>query len=254
MGTPDVERATAALASLDALRSAGVAGLDGIADEIAFRRVQVALARRDEQALERHLAALRARGGPFADAADRLLYRDALSRLSADGDDAGAARALVRHGLMVMGQYVRTPEALADDAVATLHTRVASAAAFLWRAERDADMRSIALTIDRGLVEAGRASAGVLERLAELAEAADEIDEALETWKSLLAGAEPGSDAWYRARFHSLRLMAQVSPARARLVMDQHKALHPDLGPEPWGPLLRDLDLAIPPAGDGGAP
>ena len=54
--------------------------------------------------------------------------------------------------------------------------------------------------------------------------------------------AEPGSGAWYEARYHQIALLADIDPARARIVMDQHRTLNPDYGPEPWASRLAALD------------
>ena len=43
----------------------------------------------------------------------------------------------------------------------------------------------------------------------------------------------------------SIRVLAQVDGRRARAVLDQHRVLYPDLGPEPWGTELQQLDASL---------
>ncbi len=259
MSAPDIERAARALETLDAIAVYAGASLDQVADEIAFRRLQIALARADEDEITRRRDELNAIGGRWADSAARLLYRKALAALRLRPEDPGAAREVVRHGLPVIGQFAEGPAALADPAVYTLHHEVAGAAALLWSLEHDESMRDLALRLDRGLLAAGSPSAQVLRRYAGISEACGEVAPALDAWRRILSGVRQDSGDWYEARYHSLRLLAASDPGRAREAMDQHKVLHPDFGPEPWGPMLRDLDgrVAAPsgtPAPTGGPP
>jgi hypothetical protein len=47
-------------------------------------------------------------------------------------------------------------------------------------------------------------------------------------------------------------LLADLDPARARAVLDQHKQLNPDYGPDPWGVRLEQLDGRLPRAPNDG--
>jgi hypothetical protein len=232
-------------------------GLDTseLAAEIAYRRLQVALAKGYEDDIEARLTELHAIGGRYSTAADRLLYRRAYDDWTRSPHEAEKAVAVVRHGLNLMTQFGDDEEALNDPVVYGLHDTVASAAAVVWRLDQDGRMRDIALEIDERLIVSGRRSQGVLSRFAELAEAAGRIEDALDAWRTLLAGYDAESDDWFEARYQSLRLLLHVDQARARVVMDQHKLLHPSYGPEPWGEKLSGLDKLIPapaPADDAG--
>ena len=109
-------------------------------------------------------------------------------------------------------------------------------------------MRDIALGIDKRLVALGSPPLQVLRRYAELTEAAGDRSAALEAWRLLLSGTNPTAPDWFEARYHSLRLLLASEPARAREAMDQYKVLHPEFGPEPWGPKIKELDAQIPAA------
>ena len=70
----------------------------------------------------------------------------------------------------------------------------------------------------------------------------------------LAAGSPAGTHRWYEAKFRLITLLAEIDPARARGVMDQHKGLNPNLGPEPWASRFAALDARIPPAQLQGGP
>ena len=73
-------------------------------------------------------------------------------------------------------------------------------------------------------------------------ESAGDADAALDCYRSLLAGYDPGSAQWFNAKVHLLRLLIETDPARAREVFDQHKLLYPDLAPEPFRSQMRAIE------------
>ncbi len=239
--TPDLERARASLETLDAIVAQTAIDLKTIDAELAFRRFQIAFIERDTIELDRRLAALHEIGGPFSDAADRMLFNRARANWQASPTDASAAMQVVRHGARVMSRMGDGETALADPAVRALHASVAEAATTIWKARGDVAMRDTALRVDRGLLAAGFATAGVLRRIADAAEDAGHAGESLDAWRTLLAGLTPDSVAWFEARYHSMRLLWKVEPARAAEVATQHRLLHPNFGPEPWGAKIREL-------------
>ncbi len=249
MSAPDLERASRALTTLDAIAAYTGASLDSVADELAFRRLQIALARGDDEEVTRRLDELYAIGGRWADAAARLLYRKALGAFRQKPTDTAAARDVVLHGMRVVGQFGRGATALADPAVYNLHHEVSAAAVLLWEQGHDELMRDLSLELDRGLLAFGNPNAALLRRLARTSESVGRTEDALDAWRRLVTGIPEGDAGWYEARYHSIRLLAATDSARAREAMDQHKALHPSFGPEPWGPLLRQLDSRLTPAG-----
>lgn len=257
---PDPDRARASLETLEAI--AARTGLDVAkvaGGELAFRRFQIAMLERDSFEEERQLSRLHEIGGTFADAADRMLYNRALSAWRTSPDDAQAAAEVVRHGARVMARLGADESALRDPAIAALHSTVAEAATVVWRARGDVTMRDVALRIDRALVAAGVNTVDGLRRRAHAAEDAGHTHEALDAWRTLLAGLPNDSDQWFEARYHSLRLLWHLDRDRAAQVATQHRILHPTFGPEPWGSRLRQLHDTIMAAadesgGDGGTP
>lgn len=238
---PDLDRARASLEILDAIVAQTGLDLASIEGEIAFRRFQIAMLTQDATEEDRWLERLHAIGGPFADSADRVLYNRARQAYLASPSDAAAASRVVRHGARVMTRFAQGEDALRDPAILSLHATVAEAAAAVWKLSGDLAMRDVALRIDRELLAAGHANVQVLRRMADAAEDAGDKQEALDAWRTLLAGLPSESVEWFEARYHSLRLLWELDAQRARDVMQQHLVLHPTLGPEPWGSRLGEL-------------
>jgi tetratricopeptide (TPR) repeat protein len=246
----DVSTAQEAMTIIDSLARFHGVDLAKLADELGYRRFQIAVARRDPQAEARELDALRALGGPFVPAAERFIFRRALDRWRADRDDLEAAASVVAGGTRVLLHADFTPAALAG-----VRDGVADAAAALWHSRGEVAMRELAMRLDQEQVEKGFKTLGSLRRLATMAEQAGEIDLALRSWLDLLAAAEEDADAWYEARHESIRLLAKGDQAKALAALRQFKALRPGYGPPPWDAkfdaLERRLGLATstPPGG-----
>ncbi|MCC5787256.1 MAG: hypothetical protein JJU33_11215 [Phycisphaerales bacterium] len=242
---PDPARARRSLTMLREIVS--IAGVDKapFADELLYREVQIALAEGDVESASEAGRRLRQGDHPLAEAAEGLLFRDALARFQRDSSDFQAGREAVESGRRLLSISMSKGGGPGDRQFAAISARVADVAATLWRKRADEQMRDTALEVDGRLVDAGRASATMLLRFAELAEAAEEHERALDAWRRLLTGLDASSPDWFRARHESIRLLMRTSPERAALVMDQHKALHPNFGPEPWGERLRELDRRL---------
>jgi hypothetical protein len=249
LSTPDVARLDAALETLDQIVGAIKLDVSAAEDELTYRRLQSALLKRRTDIAEQQIARLRAKGGPFAAAAERLMYREALAAWHAAPSDPRAAKAVVASGTRVIEQIASKPGALQDPGVIAICNDVADAASAAWEIEKDAAMRDAALRLDRRVIEGGRPPAAALRRYAVLTEAAGDASSALDAWRRLVGSMPPEDAAWYEARYQSLRLLVSSDPGAARSALDQHKLLHPDFGPAPWGQKLRDLDSSLPAAG-----
>lgn len=250
---PDVVRAEALLAIIESLPAEAVLTPE-VREELLYRRVQIALARGDEAVLRRRLDELRAMNGSLAQTADRLMYTRAARAWATAPADPELARQVVAAGQRVIAQYPAAPEGLADPTVALLHSSVAEAATVVWRLTSDRAYLDVAVRLDTALIDSGRATAPGMRRLAELSEAIGDHARAMECWRGLLSGLRPGQTDWFEARFESIRLMAASDAAAARRVMDQHRVLYPDYGPDPWGERLRDLDQRLAAAASGANP
>lgn len=242
---PDVERAARLLDLLE--DTATVAGLDlsDIESELAYRQLQIAIARDDENAAAMAGATLARVGGPHARAGDRLLYRRLFERWQRRPDDADLALRLVGVAQRVLAQFKPLSDHQGDATVAGVIDTVAQAATTVWQAQSDDSMRDIAINMDTLLIELGTQTAGSLRRLARASEAAGDLPTALSAWNTLMAGLRDASDGWFEARVESIRLLAETAPGDARAALDQHRMLYPELGPEPWHSRFLQLDQQL---------
>lgn len=252
MATPDLDRAEAALSRIELIfeqqgRDAGL-----LRPELNFRRLQIAWARNDLVTAEKLMDELEVEGGEFARAAVREVYQRAVRSWSASPRDAALARAVIKVGDRLIAQLSETPAGASAASTLAVCNTVAEAAMAVWSADKDAAAAELAMRLDQRLVEAGQPTERTYRRLAELCEHAGDIPGALQAWRGLLNGLPAGSEEWFEARYENLRLLATVDPAAARQVMDQHKALYPSYGPEPWGIRLQELDARLSPAAPAG--
>ncbi|MCC7389922.1 MAG: hypothetical protein IT431_14270 [Phycisphaerales bacterium] len=242
---PDLPRAERLLRVLD--DTATLAGLDlsGVAGELAYRRLQIALARQDDGLISAATAELDRAGGVYARSGERLLYQRSFDRWQAAPGNAEGALRVVGAGTRVLAQFEPVEQHKNDPSVTGVINAVAAAATVVWEAEADEGMRAIAVDMDRRLVALGKQSAVSLHRLAKNAESAGDLETALHSWNTLMAGLQAGSDGWFEARVQSIRVLARIDPGRARAVLDQHRVLYPSLAPEPWGEALRGLESQL---------
>ncbi|GJQ30332.1 MAG: hypothetical protein HBSAPP03_22160 [Phycisphaerae bacterium] len=253
--TPDVSRVEAALAALAAVEREHALDLRELDAEIEFRRLQMALARGDDAQARRCLDVLRGASGPYARTADRLMYRRALSLWRAAAE-VRHARDVSAYGLRVLEELEAGGAAAGEPTVVALRDAIAEAAAAVFRDDGSAMHRDLALRLDTAQLASGHRTAASLRRLAEFQETTSKPTEALAAWQELLLALPAGSDAWFEARYHSLRLLIAAGAPQALDVFTQFKAMYPDLGPEPWRSRFAELDLVLkgvaPPVKSGG--
>lgn len=257
LSSPDADRAARVFKMLDELHAAVGLDLSGVADELTYRRLEIAIARNDQPAIQTHLEALHkagregGAGGKFSSLADRRLYRDAARDWQRLPGDEAAARRVVDLGARVIKSLGSSPEVLANPSAAGVHATVAAAAMFVWSRTKDRTMLDLEGAIDKALLASTPATASLLRRHAQGSEARGEAEAALDAWRRLMAGLPETDAGWFEARYESLRLLSVSDPAKARQALDQHKIMHPTLGPEPWGEKLRELDRSVPAASPG---
>ncbi|MGE3321125.1 MAG: hypothetical protein AB7K52_02570 [Phycisphaerales bacterium] len=255
---PDVARAEQALDTLRTVVAHNGVDLSKHEPEFKFRRFQIMLAREDEAGAEALADALRASGDRLADAADRMLYQRAVMRWRRAGggerpEGAAAdpwlkthAASVVKLGSRLIDTMGAGPGALRDPGVQTVYRQVAQAAADLWETEKIESARDLAIRLDRALLDAAKARndpppVDALTRVAMLAEPAGDAAMALESWRVLASGLRGGSMEWFRAKYHTARLLSASDAAKALELLTQVRVLYPELGPEPWRTRLREL-------------
>ncbi len=257
--TDGVGRTVAANSILDwfdELREGGVVDLSDVQDELDYRRLQTHLINDDpESAVEIADRLWRADPeGLWTRVATRTMFRFADRRrrdAETDGSDDREAVAMIRRfGARVIEEYEKDPDALEHTTALAHYSAVAEAAMAVWRRSGDQDSGREALSLYKRLLDARPRNARFLRATAMLAEAYDDDDLAINCWRTLIAGSAQASDGWFEAKFRLISLLARTDPNRARAVMNQHRELNPDYGPDPWGPRLRALDLRLRAAGD----
>jgi tetratricopeptide (TPR) repeat protein len=252
---PDTSRAASVLATLEAVASRRSLEIGGLGEELAYRRMQIAIETGDSETAERNADLLRRGSGPFAQAAEVLLYDRAADRVRRSPEDMALARELVRAGARLLTRIKDSNKAAAD----SVRNAMADAATRVQLAERDAQMLELALQLDKELVAGGVNAAPILRRYATNLEAGGQLRPAYEVWVMLLNSLDPSTEDWLEIRYRSLLAQSRFDPASASGTLRQYKLLHPDFGPDPWGGKLRELDesitsLSTPAPGAGGGP
>ncbi|GIW74244.1 MAG: hypothetical protein KatS3mg103_0766 [Phycisphaerales bacterium] len=243
---PDARRASALVELAEELARRVPQPPDGLGQELAFRRVQLALADRQPERARRLAEAIDPDAGPYRALAMRAIYVWSAQRMDEQPEDPSHARRVVEAGRSVIAQLGDQP--LAQRQVLGVHATVARAAWRLWRGDPQgpqarADL-DLMLAIDARLAEADLADAYALMRLGYGLEAVERPGEALEAWRRLLAGATAGTPMALRARYESARLLARQDPQRALEALRQHELLEPT-SHEPWASRLADLRKAL---------
>ena len=221
------------------------------ADEINYRRVQEGLLRGDPDRAETIADQLWAvdRDGAWSQLAARAIFKYALdrwhSRETGPSHSAAVLDLVVRHGGRVLREYDDDPGALDRPSVLAYHAAVAEAALEIWERTNDQTRGRAALFLYEKLLGKRPRAAKFLRATGLLSERLGNPEQALACWRTLVAGSDVGTDRWYEAKFHVISLLLSTDPDRARAVIDQHKRLHPEYGPEPWGSRLRGLDARI---------
>ncbi|MEM9064700.1 MAG: hypothetical protein AAGB51_04340 [Planctomycetota bacterium] len=241
MPIPDARRAGEVLRSLRANARIAALSLEQYRDEFDYRELQISLALEDLGAADRAVAALRSRGGPYAEVAERQVYRSALAAFR-DRSTAQSAERLVTIGLALL-------ESLGPDhgAASGIREGVATAATALYDLRGDMDALGTAVLLDTESMRTGTATRDQLRRLAHAAKASNDLTLQEEAWRTMLAGTPRGSDAWFEARYETLVIIAARDATRARAVLAQYVLLVDGYGPEPWDSRFRALERELSP-------
>jgi len=254
---PDASRAQRAMDALERLIDAGLIDEAPIEREMRYRAAQVAVARGDLDGARATLDRLREAAGAGDEQAEALasslamsIYRGAAATWrDAQRSEEGLAEAARRVAAVGADLLDHLPDGQTRLAVAA---GVAEAHHDIWLASREEEALEAALERHIALEEQGVTDPAFLRRLAELAEAAGEVDRAVGAWRTLATGLAPPDGAWFEARWRMLRLIASEEPARARSLLEQHATLYPQYGPAPWGERLAGLHDRLRAEGESG--
>ena len=256
----EVRATQTAAALIEALEKAAAQGtfdMREAEEEIAYRRLQVAM-------IGERWADVEAGLQPFekpeatklwAEAALRLAIRGAESRRRsspADAPERGAFVAtILRAGDAIFARAGGYEAALAPsnaDAPALQQIAVVllDARAELVRSNADRDEAARGLELADVLLAKRPNDGALLRSGAQLAEAAGKYERASDLLRALVGGLPSRTEPWFTAKVDQMRVLGKLDPARARAVIAQFRALYPDLGPEPHRSRILEIERSLP--------
>lgn len=260
----DARLAGELLESLGRAAAAGSFDPSTASEELAYRRLQVAILEDRWADVEPLLAAFETEEATplWADAALRLALRGAEARRRASAAESAARGAfvatVVRAGDAIIARAGGPSKAADEPAIAAIARIVLDARAEMLAASADRGQAERGLALAEALLARAPRDAALLRACAMCAEASGDLGKAAEHLRSLVGGLPPRTEPWFAAKVDQLRVLAALDPARARAVLAQHRALYPDIGPEPWKSRMLAVEGAMnaapAPGPEGGAP
>ena len=250
----DIARVGPARAALDALNDLSVnhgIDLSAYVDEIDCRRIQERLISEDPGAATKLADELwsRDQSGIWVRIATRSLFRygHRVWKASATGEarSTEGIDLVIRYGGRVLHEFKDDANAMNQPGTLGYFAAVAEASMAKWELTGDQERGKAALFLFQKLLANRPKHAGFLRATALLEEGVGDRTRAMECWRTIVAAGDQKSTLWFEAKFNLIRILAQSDLGRARQVMDQHKQLNPDYGPEPWGARLKGLDQSL---------
>ncbi len=245
---PDLARAERTLDTITSLIASGQADGADLGPELKYRSAQIALHRGDTAKAERLVGELRDADPELARASARMFYNYALRewrRAERTGaDPVEHAAGVARHGQRVLDDMSGEGVEETNAAFTSVRFNVGEALMVGWEAHGDAAALGRALEVYRALVALFPSDRRALEGLGGAARASSLYDVAMESYRTLIAGVEAGSEEWFRYRVFIVETLLEHDVERGRAVLKQHVVLYPDFGPAPWGDRLRELSEA----------
>ena len=177
------------------------------------------------------------------------LHRAAFQRMRNGEASLSVVRSAVAAGerfiALVAGSETPIEEALEDSSLLPVAASVAAARQAIFNADGDEENGRRALELYKSILVKRPRDGSVLEAGGELGVRLGENEFALECWRRLGSAAASGSDLWWKARCGLIGVLAETDPDRAREVLEQIRALHPELGPPTFRARLQELDIRL---------
>jgi hypothetical protein len=217
--------------------------------ELTFRELQIATAKNDsdqmESAASRLLTTTDA-GGQFHAAGERLVYRHFATRYKPGAEDTEAqtrlAQLVVKYGVKVIDRIGADSQQIKDAGGLGVYSTVAGAAMEVASRTGETAMRDLAIKLDRTILSVQPRAEVSLRRLALASEQAGDFAGASANWKTILEAVPASSEAWFEAKYQTMRLLSKIDIDKARAAMREHLILYPNGGPDPWGAKIGELD------------
>lgn len=244
-GIARLREARQVLDRLSAAGSSGLVNIEPLRDEIDYRRFQIQVLGGEFEAAAQWVEELWAANpsSPFARAAAQDLFVYAVQDWRAFPLAEDLDQTLER--VIRFGQRLVAPDGPLDsvegDLAISQAATVAEAARLLGKRTSRTGPATLALDWYGKLLEAAPNYYPVVKANAEIAEEQGRREDALDLWRTAAAGLDSNDTEWFEAKYHQMRLLAEVDLERARLVMRQFELLHPNYGPYPWHDPLVEL-------------
>ena len=257
----DTKLAAALLEGLEIAGARGEFDLREADEELAYRRLQLAIHSNRWADVETALAPFEKPEATrmWADAALRLAVRGAEARrrsVPADAPDrAGYVATIVRASDAIFEREGGVATALAANGsefknLAPIARIALDARVELLGTSSDADIGRRGLAIAEALLASSPRDAALLRAAAVCAETAGDYERAADNLRTLVGGLPPRTAPWFDAKVDQIRVLAKLDPARARAVLSQYRTLYPDLGPEPVRNRILEIERTLPAEGD----
>jgi len=237
---PDVLRVQNVLTLLESIVAFHSLDITPYRDELSLRRFQVATLRLDTATADRELLRLRETKGPYLLAAEQFMYDVAVAGWANLPNDSAAAKRVAAAGTRLL-----LYPALGARRLASIQEKIAAAAAYIFASTGEVEYRELALSLDEKQAAVGMQTLATLRRTAAMREDAKKYDLAANAWLEILAAQGEGTDAWYEARYESIRLLALIDAVNASAIFAQFKSLHPSLGGKPWDEKFTELERKL---------
>jgi hypothetical protein len=228
---PDYSRVSQLVASVAEAAERLDAG-SAAAVEYQYRKLQLAQRAGDAAALQAAAAAIARHGGgtPYELPALVIVARaaDAAVAAATDRDRAARQDEAVRIYTRLVALLGDSPAALAENKNA-----LAASSKLAQYDEERGRWKEASARLSR-LVEALPKDRRLLRRAGLAAYQAGDYPAALNFWRTLLAGADGGSDEWLEAKYYQLACLAQTDRPAAKKVYDQFQLLYPTVKSAEW--------------------
>ncbi len=251
----DRDRGAAYFARIElAMERGGFEQVPDLPNELEYRRLGMAIATDDFEDAMIRLDRLPVEADtPEAARWSRLgaqrLHRAAFQRMRNDEASLPMVRAAVLAGErfigLVAGPETSIDEALEDDSLLPVAASVAAARQAIFNVDGDEENGRRALELYKSILAKRPRDGSVLEAGGDLGTRLNDEEFALECWRRLGSAAASGSDLWWKARCGLIDVLAETDPDRAREVLEQIRALHPELGPPTFRARLLELDIRL---------
>lgn len=247
----DTALAASLLTAIDASVARGEFELAEAREELAYRRLQLAIMQNQWELVESGLAQFELPSATdlWADAGLRLALRGAeIARRATAKDDprrsafvatsVRAAEAL----LLREGGLEKAAQSPAN--VAFVRVLLDARKEMVLSSASSEDAKR-GLQIAQVLIDAGNREAGILQSAALFAEKSGAHEVAVGHLKSLVSGLATRTEPWFAAKYDLARVLLLIDADRSAAVLEQHRKLHADLGPGLWKERFEALEIEV---------